>query len=600
MTSGPVDKSDGRALTRRGFVAGAAAGAASLGLAANPLLARAIGSTTPSRSVAVLGGGMAGLTVAHELVERGFQVDVYEPVALGGKARSIDVPESAQGGRRPLPGEHGFRFFPGFYHHVPDSMRRIPDGDNANGVWDNLVDTTEGKSVRANGRPDAAFLGMLYNPPEAFTPDGLRNILVEEIVKQKWLPPHEAAYLVERLMVFFTSSDERRYGQWEQVAWWDFIGAAERSEEYQRVAARGLTRSLVAAKETVASTRTIGNMAEAFVMNIMGRGNDGALDRVLDAPTNEAWIEPWVRLLEHKGVRFHMGQKASALELDRRGRIDGAIVRDGHGNSRRVEADWFVSAMPAERFRELLSRRLLAADPDLAKVRELETDWMVGIQFYLRERVEITKGHVTFVDAPWALTALTQAQFWAERDFPADYGDGEAVDSLSVDISDWDTPGMLYGKPAKRCSPEEIKNEVWAQIKAHLEDRGESYLPDGILHSWFLDPGVSWDPARNRNSNETPLLVNTVGSWTDRPEARTKVPNLFVSGDYVRSDIDLATMEGANETGRAAVAALLESAGSTATPPQMYRLYDPPEFEGLKAADRELYKQGLPNALDVG
>ena len=32
----------------------------------------------------------------------------------------------------------------------------------------------------------------------------------------------------------------------------------------------------------------------------------------------------------------------------------------------------------------------------------------------------------------------------------------------------------------------------------------------------------------------------------------------------------------------------------------MYKLYDPPEFEGDKAADRELYKQGLPNALDVG
>ena len=69
---------------------------------------------------------MAGLTAAHELAERGFKVTVYEPTALGGKARSIGVPGTASGGRRRLPGEHGFRFFPGFYHHVPDSMRRIP------------------------------------------------------------------------------------------------------------------------------------------------------------------------------------------------------------------------------------------------------------------------------------------------------------------------------------------------------------------------------------------------------------------------------------------------------------------------------------------
>jgi hypothetical protein len=31
----------------------------------------------------------------------------------------------------------------------------------------------------------------------------------------------------------------------------------------------------------------------------------------------------------------------------------------------------------------------------------------------------------------------------------------------------------------------------------------------------------------------------------------------------------------------------------------MYKLYDPPEFEAAKAADAELYRQGLPNALDV-
>ena len=85
-------------------------------------------ATGSGKRVAVLGGGMAGLAAAHELIERGFKVDVYERKALGGKARSIPVKGTAAGGRKPLPGEHGFRFFPGFYHHVPDSMRRIESG----------------------------------------------------------------------------------------------------------------------------------------------------------------------------------------------------------------------------------------------------------------------------------------------------------------------------------------------------------------------------------------------------------------------------------------------------------------------------------------
>src|SRR4051794_31429543 len=103
--------------------------------------------------VAVLGGGVAGLTPAHELAERGFAVTVYEARdRLGGKARSLPVPGSATDGRRDLPAEHGFRFFPGFYKHVPDTMRRI-------GVDGRLVGAERGMLAQADGRNE------LVRPP---------------------------------------------------------------------------------------------------------------------------------------------------------------------------------------------------------------------------------------------------------------------------------------------------------------------------------------------------------------------------------------------------------------------------------------------------
>ena len=585
--------------TRRRFVRTAGAGAVAFGAATNPLIARAVGRGRPGRRVAVLGGGMAGLTVAHELAERGFEVHVYEPVQLGGKARSIGVPGSAAGGRRMLPGEHGFRFFPGFYHHVPDSMRRIPDGNNANGVWDNLTDATGGRSVRAGGRLDAQLFGMFPDPVSALSVDGMRKLLLNEIAAQNMIPPQESAYFVERLLVFLTSCDERRYGEWEYEPWWDFIGAETRSREYQDVAAKGLTRSLVAAKETIASTRTIGNMAEAFVYNAMQRGNDGALDRVLDRPTNEAWIRPWVKLLDKLGVKFHMNQRVERLALDGDKGIESALVVDRHGRRRRVEADWFVSAMPAGRFERLLSKPLLKAQPELAGIKKLKEDWMTGIQFFLTERIDITAGHVTYVDSKWALTSLTQAQFWPERDFPAHYGDGKAVDCLSVDISDWNTPGPVTGKTGKFCKAGEVAKEVWGQITDHLKDTDPVVTKPGLVHSWFLDPGIKWHPSKGRNSNATPLLINTAGSWDHRPEATTKLRNLFISGDFVRNDIDLATMEGANESARAASNAILDSFGSRQERAETFRLYDPPEFKALKQVDAQLYAAGLPNALDV-
>lgn len=595
MTEQGTESTTHRTVSRRTLISAAGLAAASTGLALGPS-GPALGAGA-RRRVAVLGGGMAGLTVAHELAERGFQVTVYERKALGGKARSIPVAHTGHGKRRDLPGEHGFRFFPGFYHHVPETMRRIPFANNPHGVGDNLVAATEGKFLRANGRADGTLFGILPEPMGAMTPAGLQRILVEEILKQQMVSPVEATYFASRVLVFLTSSNERRLGEWERTPWWTFVKADSFSAEYRNVIASGLTRSLVAAKADVASTRTIGTMAEAFLYNIMGRGNDGAIDRVLSGPTTEVWINPWVTHLRSLGVKFRVGQTIEALNTSG-GRISSAVARDRSGATSVIEADWFVTAMPAERVRTLWTKPIIKLDPELARMHDLHVDWMNGIQFFLREKIALAHGHVSFVDSPWALTALTQAQFWRE-DFAKTYGDGTAVDCLSVDISNWDTPGMLFGKPAKRCTAEQIKQEVWAQMKAHLEDTGDSYLPDGILHSWTLDPAIAWNSATLRNSNDEPLLINTANSWANRPQERTAIPNLFLSGDFVRTNIDLATMEGANESGRAAANALLDAAGSNASRAKKFTLYDPPEFAALKETDASLYKLGLPNALAI-
>ncbi len=67
-------------------------------------------------SVAILGGGIGGLTAAQELAQRGFSVTVYEALSqLGGKARSFGATGTGKDGREDLPAEHGFRVFAGEY-----------------------------------------------------------------------------------------------------------------------------------------------------------------------------------------------------------------------------------------------------------------------------------------------------------------------------------------------------------------------------------------------------------------------------------------------------------------------------------------------------
>lgn len=52
-------------------------------------------------TVLVFGGGVAGMSAAHELMRRGFQVTVLEATeTAGGKARSTKVARTGTEGRR--------------------------------------------------------------------------------------------------------------------------------------------------------------------------------------------------------------------------------------------------------------------------------------------------------------------------------------------------------------------------------------------------------------------------------------------------------------------------------------------------------------------
>ncbi|MFJ3725924.1 FAD-dependent oxidoreductase [Streptomyces sp. NPDC090045] len=595
--------------SRRTFIAGASAGAVatagalSAGVATAPAAAAAPSAAAPAppagRRVAVLGGGVAGLTAAHELAERGYAVTVYERRALGGKARSMDVPGSARGGRRPLPAEHGFRFIPGIYHNLPDTMRRIPFPGNANGVWDNLVAPREMMFARAGGRED--LRGPIPWPdhsPAELTPDELRRALTGILQTLVRLPLHETAYFVDRVLVFLTSCDERRNEVWERTPWWDFVRAARMSSEYQRILAVGITRNIVATKAEEASTRTVGTLGEAFVFNVLGRGADGPPDRILNLPTNEAWIDPWEAHLRSLGVEFRIGWTVREVQYGN-GRVSGVSVEGPDGARQTVTADHYVSAMPVEHARRTWSAGLRAADPMLGRCDKLQTDWMTGIQFYLTERAPLVHGHLNCIDSPWSLTAIQQAEHWPARNFPADYGDGTAVDCLSVDISEWDKPGILYGKTAKQCTREEVAREVWAQLKASLNDTGKTLLSDSKLHSWFLDPGVD-GLGTPHPTNQDELLIHPVGTLHNRPSAGTRVPNFFLSGDYVAVDIDLATMEGANASARAAVNSLLDRDGSRAERCTVRPMYRAPELESARRHDLWRHRLGLRNIFDLG
>ena len=74
----------------------------------------------------------------------------------------------------------------------------------------------------------------------------------------------------------------------------------------------------------------------------------------------------------------------------------------------------------------------------------------------------------------------------------------------------------------------------------------------------------------------------------DRPEAATRIPNLMLAADFVRTHTDLATMEGANEAGAGRGERTLDRTGSPAPRRDVWRLHEPGSSWSPRAVDRLL------------
>ena len=347
----------------------------------------------PTR-VIILGGGVAGMSAAHELIERGFEVVVLERRDLaGGKARSIPVVDEGDGTsghqlaerrggsiEHRLPGEHGFRFFPGFYKHVIDTMRRTPSFDGRK-VADHLVPTTRVEFTQY-GKPTFVVPAVFpLTPGDAGTV--LRDILLlfGPITD---LTPDDLAFFGARVWQILTSCEERRLGEYERTSWWEFVGAEQRSAAYQKFLAdwhNALAGGRQSAQGQHAHDRRRVRAADAHDPE-----SDRGIDRSRARRADKSRLDRSVAQPISNRAACGTSSDAQVEEiLCDDGRITGVAVRQ-QGKRTVVHGDHYVAALPLERIAPMMNGRLLAADPTLANLRALaaNVEWMNGVQFYLR------------------------------------------------------------------------------------------------------------------------------------------------------------------------------------------------------------------------
>jgi uncharacterized protein with NAD-binding domain and iron-sulfur cluster len=509
------------------------------------------------QKVIVVGGGVAGLTAAHELIERDFEVVLYERrMEFGGKATSkrVAVTDPHGGVIDGLPAEHGFRFFPGWYRHLPDTMGRIPiggrrDREKERSVLDHLVPTDRNLLVRYGREPMPV---VLYSPKSVAQARAL--VAFARQLVTMGLPARDVSAFLTRLAEFVRTPEEDRERLYDRTSWWDFIEADQRSEAFRALIV-ATTRTLLAAKAEEASAYTIALLAVRTLFDSPLRS-----DCVLDGPTSEVWIKPWLLYLQGRGVQLKSGYELDSIHFDGKSprigslsfvRSESAVCRrqlreagrshertsaarlrlmreysDRNGTNASVrtseaslesirsiaveelksfapdderhtaDADFYVFALPAEQMAYYVNRSatMTSYAPSLRRIVQLSTtlDWMAGVQFYFKFPLDIAPGHIVCGDSEWALTAIEQTQFW--RDVPLPPG-VQAI--LSVDISAWGQKGRFVRKEAFNCTRHEIATEVWEQIKASFNRsnepevlRDEMLIKGTVAGSFSLDDDI--------------------------------------------------------------------------------------------------------------
>lgn len=531
-------------------------------------------------TVAVLGAGVAGLTVAHELAARGLSVEVYERHAIpGGLARTRDVDVAGL----LLPAETGWRGYGAIYHNLFDVLRQIPAG--------------EGRSVRDN-------LCRLHciNPANDDTRDTTNAILS---LRNHTLSARERLVVLDEIL-FALCACPRRLLERDPVSWVERVhrragGVSARAYKY---VVHSLGPYLGLSSESCnASSVTV------FVEQQLKNAPRTEFYQA-SAPTSEAWFDHWRRELERRGVRFHFGTRVVGLGLGE-ARVESLQVEDARGR-RDVRADYYVCALSVEGAAALVTDTPRLAERDaglraLPLLAQRGHQIMLSVQFYLDRRVDVAgypfAVHGLYLpDSPWAIMIQTQAGAWEGHVDLASRSGGRVRDVWSVGICVVDRPGLQVEKAFVDCTPEEVEREAWAQVLACqgllavARPEGGGTLRDVRVVGFHM-----WDSFARRDGrlqSWEPRFTNNVGTLRLRPDVRTAFDNLLLAGAYTRTGMEIYCMEGACESGRRAAQALLELRGAPFTPVTLDAHARPwPVFFGpLRALDRLLCALGAPHA----
>jgi uncharacterized protein with NAD-binding domain and iron-sulfur cluster len=518
--------------------------------------------------VVIVGAGIAGLTVAHELVRTGkFDIEVLEKrERAGGKARTTGQGSAFR--------EHSMRILPGSYVCMHQVMAEIADGDGGR-VIDHLRPATiviQHGARRTVVRGAYAHLGgsLRY----AFDVARLAWFL-----RRSGVSFRELVVFTYKILSLLFIPERKVILNLSRLKFSEYLNGGIPSPGFDGVIFR-IAEILVAAKSYASASVVARTLLEWFVTPfLVGKHVRHAVSE-LDAPTSDALIEPWVRQLEGQGVHFRFGHATTAVAA-RGGRIT-AISVAADGKTREVKADAYVLAVQHNIADALLTPPLKRYLPALATFASLGEEWAHSVQFFVRDLPpslrKLGLNSVAVIESPWSIgyKVYSRGTFNPKAWMRLGLGDDQAI--VTATISNSNRAGIVHHLPLLRCNKAQILEEVVKQtgLGPHLDlAAGDLGLDIDLLPEDQVDQDalLGYSVAAIGRPDESLAFVSDSlmyirlpGNLDLEPANATAVYNLFLAGEYTRTNYGIPTMEKSCESGKRCAQGVVAGFGMATDP----------------------------------
>lgn len=473
---------------------------------------RAGGSPRAPR-VAVVGGGVAGISAAVVLAERGIRVEVCEAAdRLGGR---LDTSRHVLPDGTPQNVDHGFHAFFRQYYNWRRILRRAEAGPPA------MLHPLDRYPVVSKDWPEEDFDRLPPSPPVSLL------ALLRRSPSLRLRDLRHADPAAARALLGY--DPQRTYARLDNTSAAEMLDALRLSERARSMLFDVFAHSFFNAAETMSAADLVAMFHFYFLGNPEGLG--------MDAPhtdyENAIWA-PLARYLQERGATISLSSPVEAICPDPAG---SWRLQTGSGPA--VHADEVVLACSAPSASAILrgSPGLTAADARLANAAEapLAGPPYAVARYWLSGGVDPRRAPFTGIGNPDLLDSVTAYHLFDEG------------------ARRWhrDTGGSVLELHAYACPdlpPEQLGRSMLHELGALWPETRGLRVVDRRCHLGHDAAGFP------------------VGSHSRRPGVYTAVPHLRLAGDWIAAPIPCALMERSAVTGILAANAILRDAGHAAEP----------------------------------